>query len=55
MLARAYGERVERIEQFAPAFERAANAGRAALIELCADPEAISTRTTLSRLREGAA
>jgi acetolactate synthase-1/2/3 large subunit len=51
----AYGERVERTEQFAVAFERAVNAGRAALIELCVDAEAISTRTTLSLLREGAA
>jgi acetolactate synthase I/II/III large subunit len=54
MLAGAYGahgERVERTEQFAPAFERSMNAGRAAVIELCVDPEVISTRTTLGRLR----
>ena len=47
----AHGERVERTEEFAPAFERAANAGRAAVIELRVDPETITTRTTLSRLR----
>jgi acetolactate synthase-1/2/3 large subunit len=47
----AYSERVERTEAFAPAFERAAKAGRAAVIELRVDPEMISTRTTLSLLR----
>jgi acetolactate synthase I/II/III large subunit len=52
---RAHGEQVERTEQFAPALERAANAGRAALIELCVDPEVISTRTTITELRDGAA
>jgi acetolactate synthase I/II/III large subunit len=57
-LAVAYGahsERVERTEEFAPAFERALQAGRAAVIELRVDPEMISTRTTLSRLRGAAA
>ncbi len=55
MLAEAYGaysERVERTEQFAPAFERAINASRAAVIELCVDPEVISTRATITGLRE---
>lgn len=54
-LARAYGlhgETCERTADFAPAFERARKAGRAALIELRLDPEAISTGTTLSKLRE---
>jgi acetolactate synthase-1/2/3 large subunit len=54
-LARAYGlhgETCERTADFAPAFDRARKAGRAALIELRLDPEAISTRTTLSKLRE---
>lgn len=54
-LARAYGlhgETVERTADFAPAFERARGAGRAALIEIRLDPEAISTRTTLSSIRE---
>jgi acetolactate synthase-1/2/3 large subunit len=53
-LARAYGahaELVERTEEFAPAFERAAAAGKPALIELRIDPEAITTRTTLSAIR----
>jgi len=56
-LARAYGahgERVERTADFAAAFARARRAGRAALIELCLDPEAITTRTTLSKIRETA-
>lgn len=54
-LARAYGahgETIEHTEDFAPAFERARKAGRAALIELRLDPEAITTRTTLSKIRE---
>jgi acetolactate synthase-1/2/3 large subunit len=56
-LARAYGahgELVQRTEDFAPAFERAAASGRPSLIELRIDPEAITTRTTLSAIREQA-
>ena len=56
-LARAYGahgETVERTADFAAAFARARQARRAALIELRLDPEAISTRTTLSKIREAA-
>lgn len=56
-LARAYGahgETVSRTEEFEAAFERARKAGRAALIELRIDPEAITTRTTLSKIRETA-
>jgi acetolactate synthase I/II/III large subunit len=54
-LARAYGlhgEMVERTEDFDGAFARARKAGRASLIELRLDPEAISTRISLSKLRE---
>ncbi len=54
-LARAYGlhgEMVERTEDFDSAFGRARAAQRAALIELRLDPEAISTRLTLSEVRE---
>lgn len=54
-LARAYGlhgETVARTGDFAPAFERARKSGRASLIELRLDPEAINTRTTLSKIRE---
>jgi acetolactate synthase I/II/III large subunit len=56
-LARAYGAfaaRVERTEEFAPAFEEAAGARRAAVIELAIDPEIITTRTTLSAIRRQA-
>jgi acetolactate synthase-1/2/3 large subunit len=47
----AHGETVERTEDFAPAFERARNAGRAALIEIRIDPEAITPRASLSDIR----
>lgn len=53
-LGRAYGlhsEMIERTEDFEGAFSRARAAGRAALIELRLDPEAISTRISLSELR----
>jgi acetolactate synthase-1/2/3 large subunit len=56
-LARAYGahgEVVERTADFAAAFERAMSCGRPALLELRIDPEAITTRTTLSAIREQA-
>jgi acetolactate synthase-1/2/3 large subunit len=57
-LAGAYGipaERVERTEAFAAALERALAAPGNALIELITDPEAISVRTTLTKLRSAAA
>ncbi|MFO1113250.1 MAG: thiamine pyrophosphate-binding protein [Rhodospirillales bacterium] len=47
----AHGERVERTEEFAPAFRRAAASGRAAVLHLVCDPEQISTRRTLGSLR----
>ncbi|HTQ33632.1 MAG TPA: thiamine pyrophosphate-dependent enzyme, partial [Stellaceae bacterium] len=56
-LARAYGAftaSVARTEEFAPAFEEAIAAKRAAIIELKVDPEMITTRTTLSALRRQA-
>jgi acetolactate synthase-1/2/3 large subunit len=46
----AYGEVVTTTEGFAPAFERALEAGRPALLELRIDPDAISPRTTLSAI-----
>ncbi|HTW51013.1 MAG TPA: thiamine pyrophosphate-binding protein [Stellaceae bacterium] len=57
MLARAYGAyaaQVARTEEFAPVFEEAVAAKRAAVIELKMDPEMITTRTTLSALRRQA-
>jgi acetolactate synthase-1/2/3 large subunit len=56
-LARAYGlhgEMVARMADFGAAFERAWNAKTASLIELRIDPEAITTRTTLSAIRANA-
>ena len=56
-LARAYrlhGEVVERTEDFEAAFHRARACGRAALLELRIDPDAITTRTELSAIRRRA-
>jgi len=56
-LARAYGLRGEIVEEtrdFEAAFERAWNAKTASVIELRVDPEAITTRTTLSAIRTAA-
>ena len=50
----AFGEVVERTEQFAGAFERALAAGRPALLELRVDPEGITPRQTLTQIREAA-
>ncbi len=56
-LARAYGLRgecVERTADFPAAFARARAKAGATLIELRTAPEAITTRTTLTALRERA-
>jgi len=56
-LARAYGAHgavVETTAQFAPAFEEALAAKVPALLELRIDPEAITTRTSLSAIRSKA-
>jgi acetolactate synthase-1/2/3 large subunit len=50
----AFGELVTRTDEFPAAFERARHAGRIALLELRIDPELITTRTTLSAIREAA-
>ena len=50
----AHAETVTRTADFLPAFERARQSGRAALIELAMDPERVSTRLTLSGVREKA-
>ena len=49
-----HGERVERTEQFAPAFERAVASGKPAVIELVMDAEQITSRARLSDLRASA-
>jgi acetolactate synthase-1/2/3 large subunit len=46
-----HGETVEDTAQFAPAFERARASGKHAVIELRIDPDAITTGTTLSKVR----
>jgi acetolactate synthase-1/2/3 large subunit len=49
-----HGETVERTEDFAPAYQRAAASGKPALIELRIDPDAITPATTLSAIRDKA-
>ena len=56
-LAKAYGlhgEVVHKTADFEPAFERALAADKPALVELRIDPEAITTRSSLTSLREQA-
>ncbi|MBE7418162.1 MAG: thiamine pyrophosphate-binding protein [Ideonella sp.] len=56
-LAQAYGwssERVDRTEQFEPAFARALATERPTLLHLKLDPDVITTRTTLSAIRSQA-
>ena len=47
----AFGEAVTCTQEFAPAFKRALNAGKIAVLDLQIDPELINTRTTLSAIR----
>ena len=47
----AFAARVERTDEFPDAFEKAMSAGRVALVELRIDPELITTRATLARIR----
>jgi len=49
----AFAARVERTEDFAPAFEAALAEGRPAVLELRVDPEAITPRATLGQIRAG--
>ena len=54
-LALAYGahaERVTRTEEFAPALERCQESGKASVMELIVDAELLTTRATLSQIRE---
>ncbi len=50
----AHGEVVASTDEFAPALERAFNAGKPALIEIRLDPEAITPNATLSAIRKAA-
>ncbi|MFG1465086.1 thiamine pyrophosphate-binding protein [Xanthobacter sp. DSM 24535] len=47
----AYGERVERTEEFEPALDRALACGRSAILELMLDPDVLSPTLTISALR----
>ncbi|MCL4799041.1 MAG: thiamine pyrophosphate-binding protein [Burkholderiales bacterium] len=49
-----FGARVERTEDFLPAFEEAAASGKVSVIDLAMDPESITTRITLTGMREAA-
>jgi acetolactate synthase-1/2/3 large subunit len=56
-LARAYGaagETVSRTEEFAPALDRALGSGRATLIHLCVDPQAVTMNATIDEIRKAA-
>jgi acetolactate synthase-1/2/3 large subunit len=50
----AHGETVTRTDDFAAAFRRARSAGRAAVIVLRVDPNAITTGRTLTGIRDAA-
>jgi acetolactate synthase-1/2/3 large subunit len=50
-----HGEVVAETAAFAPAFQRAVQSGRPAVIELRCDPEQITTRATIADLRAGRA
>jgi acetolactate synthase I/II/III large subunit len=50
----AHGETVSKTEEFAPALKRALASGKAAIIEVKTDPEAISIRQTITQLRAAA-
>ncbi len=57
VLAQAFGghgERVERTEEFAPAFERALASGRPAILHCIVDPQALTPAATLDTIRERA-
>ncbi len=47
----AHGETVRRTEEFAPAFERALDAGRPALLHVLLDPQALTMHATLDSIR----
>ena len=49
-----HGERVERTEEFAPAFERAVASKQPSILHCLIDPEAISPTMTLTAMREAA-
>jgi acetolactate synthase-1/2/3 large subunit len=50
-----FGARIDCHQDFAPAFNRAIQSGKPALIEILTDPEQISVTNTISSLRIGKA
>ena len=53
-LGRSFGyhaERIERTEDFAPAFERALASATGSVLELMIDPSAITPRATIEQIR----
>jgi acetolactate synthase-1/2/3 large subunit len=46
-----HGERVERTDEFAPAFERALASGKPAIVHCLLDPQAITPAKTLDEFR----
>ena len=50
-----HGEVVSKTAEFAPAFRRAVESGKPAVIELRMNPEQITTRATIADLRAGRA
>ena len=48
-----HGETVRETAEFGPAFQRAVQSGRPAVIELVMDPEQITSRATVAQLRAG--
>jgi acetolactate synthase-1/2/3 large subunit len=57
-LARSYGghgERVERTDEFAPAFERALESGRPAILHCIVDPQALTPARTLDQIKNASA
>jgi len=49
-----HGERVETTEEFEPAYVRAKQSGKAAILHCLVDPDAITPSTTLSAIRRAA-
>jgi acetolactate synthase-1/2/3 large subunit len=46
-----YGERVDRTEDFPPAFERALQSGQPAILHCIVDPQALTPTMTLDAIR----
>jgi acetolactate synthase I/II/III large subunit len=49
-----FGERVERTEEFAPAFERALASNKPAILHCVVDPQALTPAMTLDGIRDRA-